>query len=112
MGSVSRSMEAPPEVAETPANLFAHRGGMFSNAAGKNEHVEAAQHGGKSADLLANGMAKHDDGLIGKAIGGAPGEQGLHVRRCLGDAQQAGFDIAESLQPPGVVSFFPKQMDQ
>src|SRR5260370_32976027 len=111
MGSVSRSMEAPPEVAETPANLFAHRGGMFSNAAGKNEHVEAAQHGGKSADLLANGMAKHDDGLIGKASGGAPGEQGLHDRRCLTDGQQAGFDIDETLLSAGVMSLFTKLID-
>src|SRR5260370_9240070 len=106
MGIVFRSIEAHPQVAESPANLFAHGGGMFSNAAGKNEHVEAAQHGGKSADLLANLMAKHDDGLVGKARGGAPPAPGLHVRRSPTDAHQPGFDIADALQSRGPAPSF------
>src|SRR4029077_5936025 len=54
-GSVVFSrVDAYAEMAKIVADLLANGWRMFPDAAGEYEHIDAAQHGGKGADLLAN----------------------------------------------------------
>src|SRR4029077_16504745 len=51
---VFNRIDAYPDMAKLAADPLANGWRMFPDAASKHEHIDAAQHGGKRADLLAN----------------------------------------------------------
>ncbi len=56
-------VERDAEEGELAADLLAHRDGVFADASGEDERVEAVEDGGVAGDGLGDGPAEDGDGL-------------------------------------------------
>jgi hypothetical protein len=56
-------VECDAEEGELAADLFADQSGVLADAAGEDEHIEAAENGGVTGDGFGDGAAEDGDGL-------------------------------------------------
>ncbi len=90
-----------PEKFQAGADSFAEGGGVFANAAGEDEGVQATEGGGVGADPFFRLVAKQGQGLGGVDIGGFGGEQIADIRTGTGYAEKTGVVVYHAVKLRG-----------